>query len=57
MKQEILIRFPWPWLTVIALLIFFSFFVVLVFRVSMKSRRHIFAAAETLPLQDGERYE
>ncbi len=57
MKQEILTLFPWPWLTVVALLIFFSFFVGLLIRVGMKSQRSVFAAAELLPLQDGERHE
>ena len=57
MKQEILTQFPWPWLPALALLIFFGFFIGLLIRVSMKSRRHIFTAAESLPLHDGEKYE
>ncbi len=55
MKQEILIQFPWPWLPTLALMIFFVFFVALIIRVGMKSRQHIFTAAESLPLQDGEK--
>ena len=57
MKQEILTQFPWPWLPSLALLIFFAFFIGLVVRVSMKSRQHLFKAAEGLPLSDGEKYE
>lgn len=57
MKQEILTRFPWPWLPTLALVIFFTFFVTVLINVLMKSRRPIFDAAENLPLEDGERYE
>lgn len=54
MKQEILSKFPWPWLPTAALLIFFIFFVGLIIRVSLKSRKPVFEAAETLPLHDGD---
>lgn len=57
MKQEILVRFPWPWLTAVALIIFFVFFLGLLIRVSLKSRRSVFAAAELLPLHDGDKHE
>ena len=56
MKQEILTQFPWPWLPTLALLIFFIFFIGLLINVSMKSRRPIFDAAETLPLQEAQKY-
>lgn len=55
MKQEILTRFPWPWLPTLALMIFFCFFVVLCFRTFSKSRRPVFAAAEKIPMNDGEK--
>lgn len=55
MKQEILTQFPWPWLPTTALLIFFVFFVILLFRVSSKSQKREFVRAETLPLGDGEK--
>jgi cbb3-type cytochrome oxidase subunit 3 len=55
MKQEILTQFPWPWMPIFAMMIFLSFFMVLIVRVSMKSRRHIFNSAENLPLHDGEK--
>jgi cbb3-type cytochrome oxidase subunit 3 len=57
MSQEILTRFPWPWLPTLALLIFFIFFVGLIIRVSLRSRCEIFNSAGQLPLQDGEKYE
>lgn len=55
MKQEILIHFPWPWLSTLALMIFFTFFIGLVARLTMKSRRRVFALAERLPLSDGDK--
>ncbi len=54
MKQEILTRFPWPWLPSIALLIFFVFFLGLLVRLSMKSQVSALNRAERLPLEDGE---
>ncbi len=57
MKQAILTQFPWPVLPMIALVIFFTFFVLLIVRISMKSQRAVFAEAETLPLQEGDKYE
>lgn len=57
MKQELLSYFPWPWLPSLALLIFFTVFVGLIIRVSLKSQRVMFTEAERLPLQDGEKYE
>lgn len=55
MKQEILTQFPWPWLPTLALLIFFSFFVILLFRVNSKNQREIINLAQQLPLNDGEK--
>jgi len=57
MKQDILTKFPWPWLPTLALVIFFSFFMILIIRVSMKSRQSLLQTASTLPLDDGEKYE
>lgn len=57
MKQEILTRFPWPWLPTLGLLIFFIFFIALIFRVYTSSRREFFLVAESLPLDDGEKHE
>ena len=57
MKQQILTQFPWPWLPTLALLIFFSFFVFLLFRISSQSQRRVFEAAEQLPLADGDKHE
>lgn len=56
MKQEILTLFPWPWLPTTALLIFFIFFVGLIVSVCLKSQQPIFAKAECLPLQDGDKF-
>jgi hypothetical protein len=57
MKQEILTRFPWPWLPSMALLIFFVFFLGLIVRLTMKSHAPVLQRAQTLPLEDGEIYE
>lgn len=57
MKQVILTKFPWPVLPMIALCIFFAFFVLLLIRVSMKSQRPVFAKASELPLEEGEKYD
>jgi cbb3-type cytochrome oxidase subunit 3 len=54
MKQEILTQFPWPWMPVVALLIFFIFFAGLLVRVSLKSQQPIFEKAERLPLEEGD---
>jgi cbb3-type cytochrome oxidase subunit 3 len=55
MTKDILVHFPWPWLTSIALVMFLCLFVGLVVRLSMKSRSELFASAQNLPLQDGEK--
>ena len=55
MKQDILTRFPWPWLPTLALVIFFLFFIGLIIQVSRKNNRKLFSMAEVLPLHDGER--
>jgi lipopolysaccharide/colanic/teichoic acid biosynthesis glycosyltransferase len=57
MKQEILTQFPWPVLPMIALVIFFTFFILLMIRVSLKSQQPVFDVAATLPLHEGEKYE
>lgn len=57
MKQEILSQFPWPWLPATAMLIFFAFFVGQIISVSLKSRRHVYSAAQQLPLEDGKQQE
>lgn len=55
MKQEILTRFPWPWLPTLALIIFFSFFVILCIRVYSSSAKPAFSRAERIPLNDGDK--
>lgn len=55
--REAFSMFPWPWATVAALLIFFSFFVALLFRVSSRSQGLIHRQIEQLPLEEGEHYE
>ena len=57
MKQTILTQFPWPVLPMIALVIFFTFFVLLLVRISMRSQQPVFARAEVLPLEEGDKYE
>lgn len=57
MKQLILTQFPWPWLSVLGLVLFFGFFVGLLIRLSLKSNQKIFHVAEQLPLEEGERCE
>lgn len=55
MKQELLARFPWPWLPALALLIFFSFFMGLLIRLSLKSQQSPLTLAERLPFDEGEK--
>lgn len=57
MKQEILTLFPWMWLSKLALLIFFFFFVGLIIRVSLKSRKNLYHQLEQMPLNDGVKHE
>lgn len=57
MKQQILTLFPWPWLSSLALIIFFTFFVVMVFLVFANATKHLIKEGEVLPLQDGVKYE
>jgi cbb3-type cytochrome oxidase subunit 3 len=57
MKQLILTQFPWPWLTAVALMIFFTFFVALLVRVSRRSALPAFQAAANLPLEDEEEFK
>ncbi len=56
MKSEIMRLFPWPWLSTIALMIFFTFFVVMVVLVFAKATRHLIEEGQVLPLNDGEKY-
>lgn len=52
MKQIALAYFPWPWLTATALLIFFTFFVVICIRVNHRSQKEKIDNASLIPLQD-----
>ncbi len=52
MKQIALAHFPYPWLTAVALLIFFSFFVVLCIRVNHRSQKEKIDQASLIPLHD-----
>jgi hypothetical protein len=53
--KETVSQFPWTWLPITALLIFFAFFAILIVRVTMKSRQPVFREAGLLPLEDGEK--
>lgn len=57
MKQLILTKFPWPVLPMIALVIFFTFFVLQLIRVSMKSQQPAFERASELPLEEGVKHD
>ncbi len=57
MKQEILTRFPWPWLPSLALLIFFIFFIGLIAQLMMTSRQPLLARQSKLPLEEAEKHE
>jgi cbb3-type cytochrome oxidase subunit 3 len=52
MKQLILTQFPWTSLPIIALVIFFTFFVGLIISVSLKSRQPVLQRASRIPLED-----
>lgn len=56
MKQEILSRFPWPWLSATALVIFFVFFLGLLVRLWMQSQQPVLLRAQQLPFDEGEKY-
>lgn len=55
MMQQVLTQFPWPWLPSLALVIFFVFFVLLIFRVRAESQKEILNSGASLPLHDGEK--
>ncbi len=59
MKAEILSQFPMPWLTCIALLIFFSVFCAMFVRTFLKSNKDTYKKLQSLPLSDekGAQYE
>lgn len=57
MKQMILTQFPWMWLSSMGLVIFFTFFVILIFRLNTQNQKQLHQFAQELPLQDGEKYE
>jgi cbb3-type cytochrome oxidase subunit 3 len=52
MKQIALAQFPWPWLTAFALLIFFSFFIIVCIRVYQRSQKQNIIDASLIPLHD-----
>jgi cbb3-type cytochrome oxidase subunit 3 len=52
MKQLILTQFPWTSLPIVALVIFFTFFVGLIVSVSLRSRRPVLQEASRIPLED-----
>lgn len=57
MKQFILTQFPLTWMPVLALVIFFAFFVGLLIQVSLKARQPIFREASNVPLDEAPKYE
>ena len=61
---QAVIHFPMKWMTTIALMIFFTFFMSMLVMVLRKSRQSLFQKLEMLPLQDsyaenqpGDKYE
>lgn len=54
MKQEILIKFPWLSLSSLALVIFFSFFVALLFIINSRSQKKVHEVAERIPMNEAE---
>jgi cbb3-type cytochrome oxidase subunit 3 len=57
MKQLILTQFPWTSLPIIALLIFFTFFVGLIISLTLKSRQFALQKASQIPLEDASLVE
>jgi hypothetical protein len=53
MMQQIVTRFPMLGLSCVALLIFFTFFVLLIVMVNLKPQMTIQKRAAELPLEDG----
>jgi cytochrome c oxidase cbb3-type subunit 4 len=56
-KQEGLIYFTDTHLTVLGLLLFFLFFIVMLFRVCRKSAKSYYEELSLLPLKDGDHHE
>lgn len=54
MKQLILTQFPWKWLPVVGLLIFFIAFLLLLIRILLESKDETVKTYSSLPLNDGE---
>ena len=54
--KDVVTKFPWPWLPTTALIIFFTLFILLLFRLSQKHRQPILNATAHLPLEEGELY-
>lgn len=57
MIREVLSNFPWPFLTCIALLIFFSLFCAIVLWTRRKKGKIHYSYMESLPLQEESRHE
>jgi hypothetical protein len=55
MMQETLTHFSWPGLSVLALLIFFSFFLGVLIRVNLPKEARALQSAAFLPLSEPER--
>lgn len=54
MKQEVMSYFHMPYLTLIGLMIFFSFFMIMVFFVMQKNRGVLYDYLGHLPLEEEE---
>ena len=58
MNAQALAHFPMPWLTCIALMLFFTVFVVIFVRAYLPSNAALHRRMESLPLsEEGERHE
>ena len=57
MKREIVSQFPMVELTILALLIFFVFFVITWARTYSRHNREKFTQLAQLPLEEGNRHE
>lgn len=57
MKQTILTQFPWTWLPITALVIFFVFFVGLFVVTHFRSKTPIYSRAAELALEEGQNGE
>ena len=54
MIQEVLSHFPHIWVTCLGLLIFLSLFIVILFRLFLRSHRALYQQISHLPLQEEE---